>query len=93
MFINTGTIDPYVSLWGNKKTQYIKSSYELPVIYDKDIASVNKKRLIQADSEKIIIAGMAKKIECYYDDGHYMAGKSTTIIMNDQNREVPWNTY
>ena len=31
-FINSGTIDPYKTLWGKKKTQYIKKQYLYPSI-------------------------------------------------------------
>ena len=30
--------------------------------------------------EKIIIGGMTKILECFYDKGDYLAGKSTTIV-------------
>ena len=36
-FINTGTIDSYVSLWGIKLTTYLKTKYSKPVILEKDI--------------------------------------------------------
>ena len=78
--INTGTIDPYISLWGTKKTKYIKKTYEEPVISDANLKKINMKRYYQACSEKIIIGGMNKSLECFYDDGKYIAGKSTTII-------------
>lgn len=31
-FVNTGTIDPYQSLWATEKTQYIKHSFYKPVV-------------------------------------------------------------
>jgi hypothetical protein len=80
-FINTGTIDPYVSYWGSEKTTYIKSSYLHPVFKNSDLSKNYPNRFEQACSEKIIIGGMTKHLECYYDSGEYLAGKSTTIIM------------
>lgn len=82
-FINTGTIDPYISLWSNQKTQYIKNSYLKPIISNHDILLINKRRLNQSQSKKIIIGGMSKRIECFYDEGEYLAGKSTLIITED----------
>ncbi len=82
-FINTGTIDPYVSLWGDQKTNYIKDKYLYPMIENSAIEDINPSRSQQADSKKIIIAGMTKKIEAYYDSGEYLAGKSTIIIIDD----------
>lgn len=79
--INSGTIDPYTSLWGIKKTQYIKSSYERPVVEVEKIKISMPNRFNQSNSEKLIIAGMSKRLEVYYDDGQYVAGKSTTIIL------------
>ena len=81
--INTGTIDRYTSLWGSKKTQYIKGNYQHPYVSEHNLSQINKTRLLQAKSAKIIIAGMAKIIEAYYDDGNYLAGKSTLIILHN----------
>ncbi len=85
-FINTGTIDKYCSFWGNKKTQYIKTSYYKPVVLSSDLNHINPLRLEQANSNKIIIAGMAKGIEALYDKGEYLAGKSTSIILGDPEK-------
>ena len=79
--VNTGTIDKYINLWGFKKTNYIKGSYKNPLLKDEDIKKINPNRLIQASSKKIIIGGMTKELECYYDEGKFLAGKSTTIIL------------
>ncbi len=79
--INTGTIDPYISLWGIKPMQYIKSKYDFPTISKKDLKDINETRVEQAKTEKIIIAGMSSRIEAVYDEGGTLAGKSTTIIM------------
>ncbi|MGV8982833.1 TaqI-like C-terminal specificity domain-containing protein [Clostridium sp.] len=79
-FINTGTIHPYISLWGIKPTQYIKTSYTYPIVLDDALMQFSSLRSEQANSEKIIVAGMSKRLECYYDAGEYLAGKSTSII-------------
>lgn len=79
-FINTGTIDRYVSLWGIKNTKYIKENYFYPVICREDLRSISLTRENEANKEKIIVGGMNKYLECYLDFGDYLAGKSTTII-------------
>ena len=80
-FINTGTIDRYKSLWGIKETQYIKDRYQRPVLLEQSLLKLRGRRMKQANSPKIIIAGMSKVIECYLDLGaEYLAGKSTTIV-------------
>jgi len=81
-FINTGTIDPYISLWGERNTQYIKGSYVAPCVELNKLKKLLPNRAAQAKSEKIVIAGMSKGVEAYHDSGGmYLAGKSTTIIL------------
>lgn len=85
--INTGTIDPYKILWGEKPMQYIKNKYKNPCIKITDLISINKKRQEQAFSNKIIVAGMSKIIEAVFDTGKILAAKSTNIIIdNDTNK-------
>lgn len=81
-FINSGCIDRYCSLWGNKAVRYIKKSYNNPVLNLQDIKDINETRYNQAVSNKIIIANMTKDIEAFFDDGNYMAGKSTDLILS-----------
>jgi len=84
--INTGTIDPFVSLWGIKDTQYIKGKYKKPVISSEKLIEINSTRFNQSKKSKLIIAGMAKTFETFFDyNGEYLAGKSTTIIIEENN--------
>jgi type I restriction-modification system DNA methylase subunit len=81
--INSGTIDRYASLWGVKPMQYIKQKYEHPILPESCYSDIKKKRLEQAGKQKIIIAGMTKRLECYLDySGEYLAAKSTTIVVD-----------
>ena len=85
--INTGTIDPYTSLWGTTQTAYLKGKYLQPVINADDFASKFPRRVRQAKSSKIIISGM-RYFESYFDkDGKYVAGKSTIILLNAKKEE------
>ena len=80
--VNTGTIDPYISLFGSKPTRYIKGAYDYPVISASNLRKISQKRLEQAKAPKIIIGGMTKRLECFLDtQGHYLAGKSTVIVL------------
>ena len=79
--INTGTIDRYQSLWSKQPTRYIKASYNAPTVLDSDLCELSPRRFMQAQSKKIIIGGMTKILECIYDEGEYIAGKSTTIVL------------
>jgi hypothetical protein len=81
--INTGTIDPYINLWGNKVTSYLKLKFENPVVKKADLKSILPRRYEQSVTPKIIITGM-RYFECFYDiKGDYIAGKSTIIIKGD----------
>ncbi len=84
--INTGTIDPLQTLWGERQTRYLKSSYLEPIILDKDLEAISPRRLDQSKSLKIVIAGMSKRIEAFLDsNGDYMAGIATVIVVASDN--------
>lgn len=86
IFVNTGTIDRYSVLWGYNSTQYIKDKYEYPIIKKDIVKKKFTKRYDLASSEKIIAAGMVKRLEfCYDINSNILAGKSTTIILNKSN--------
>ena len=78
--INTGLIDPYESLYGIYPMQYLKGQYLYPVINRDELININKTRFDESQAVKIIIAGMSKRLECYYDTGCMLAGKSTIIV-------------
>lgn len=83
-FINTGTIDPYKYLWDTDKTQYIKHAFYKPIISKKELLNKFPTRYEEACLEKIIVGGMCKKLECFYDSGEVLAGKSTTVIFKSK---------
>ncbi|MBM3157650.1 MAG: hypothetical protein FJ004_10265 [Chloroflexi bacterium] len=91
-FINTGTIDPYTSFWGVTSTQYIKDSYQSPIVRETDLKRMSPRRYGQACAKKIIIGGMTKRLECFYDSGEYLAGKSTTIILEGNMQDLAYTT-
>ena len=88
--INTGTIDRYESLWPKKPTRYIKDSYNAPIVLDSDLREFSQRRFMQAQSTKIIIGGMTKILECVYDKGEYLAGKSTTIVLESGSMNLKY---
>ncbi len=79
-FINTGGLDPYKSFFGIEDMRYLKGKYLYPVVSVDDLRNMSEKRLKESSCEKIIIGGMTKILECFYDKGEYLAGKSTTIV-------------
>ena len=85
-FVNTGTIDKFLPLWGMKKLRYLGKSFQKPFINRKDVENRLPRRYEQSKRPKIIIAGMSLKIECFCDDkAEFMAGKSTSIILDSKN--------
>ena len=81
--INSGTIDRYRILWGEKAIRYLGFSTLRPVVSDSDIDKLPYKRKEQSKTPKIIVAGMTKSLECVLDpEGLYLAGKSTSIILS-----------
>jgi hypothetical protein len=89
--VNSGTIDRYCFLWGQKPMRYLGQSYWQPVIVEGDPGGICKaaqlppRRLQQARQPKIIVSGMTQRLECAIDpDGSFLAGKSTVIIYASQ---------
>ena len=81
--INTGTIDPYINLWGNKPMTYIKAKYLYPIVKLENIKSKE-----WTSKPKIALAGMATRLEAFIDiKGEFLPLKSTTVItsINDNN--------
>lgn len=84
-FVNTGTIDPFISLWGRKDTTYLKDKYNRPVISSLEFKNKYPKRFEQFNQPKLVISGM-RHFESFLDqDGDYVAGKSTEILVRKSN--------
>jgi hypothetical protein len=79
--VNSGTIDRYRLLWGEKPMRYLGQSYRYPIIPIAAIEQLPPQRYQQATQPKIIVAGMTRSLECALDAaGKIWAGKSTTLI-------------
>lgn len=83
--INTGTIDPYTTGWGMSSMNYIKDRYKYPYV---DTGTLKEKEWHKLN--KIIVAGMAIRIEAAYSDGdEFLPAKSTAVIYSkDGNDEI-----
>jgi hypothetical protein len=75
--INTGTIDPYVSLWGKERMTNKGEKFLTPYL-DIKKAKVSQRRINMYNSEKIIFAKMAKRVEAFLD----IAGEYSSINTN-----------
>jgi len=75
--VSSGCIDRYSCLWGELPTRYLKSKFQHPVL---DITStvVSESRKKQYQSQKIIVAGMTKRLEAILDTGK-LAGSIPTV--------------
>lgn len=81
--VNSGTIDCYQLLWGQKTLRYLGQTYQHPIISSTHQNQLPAKRLQQAQTPKIILAGLAKILEAAVDlTGEVLAGKSTVIIFS-----------
>ena len=84
--INSGTIDPFVSLWGIRNCRYLKGSYLRPIVPFEDLKKYSENRYTQSISSKVVVASMTTRFEACLDiEGKYLAGKSTTIILGDKD--------
>jgi len=79
--VNSGTIDRYRNLWGQKRLRYLGQTYQHPIVAAERLLHLSPKRLDQARQPKIIVAGMSQRLECILDQtGGILAGKSTSVI-------------
>lgn len=60
--LTTGSIDPYVEMWGQNKTKYLKGDYDYPVIR-RD--AVNQKAWTHLP--RIVVGGMGVRFEVFAD--------------------------
>ena len=86
MFVNTGTIDPFRVLWGERETRYLKKKLSRPVIEQGKLEHRFPRRFAQAQQPKLILSGM-RYFEAFLDkDGSFVAGKSSVIVIPKNNK-------
>lgn len=84
--VNSGTIDRYRCLWGEKLCRYLGRTFRYPGVIEPQISQLPAKRLQQARQPKIIVAGLSRMLECMVDpEGTVLAGKSTSVITSSLN--------
>jgi len=84
--VNSGTLDRYRYLWGEKRLRYLGTTYQHPVIPLRQWPQLPPQRLFQARQPKILIASMTRRLEAFLDEtGGILAGKSTTVILPHTN--------
>lgn len=79
--INTGTIDPFVKQWGSRPTRYLRGAWIRPVVPAAWLDEHLPRRAAQARSAKVLVAGLAARIEAVVDEGGALCGKSAVQII------------
>lgn len=82
--ITTGLIEPGRSMWGKAHCRFLRRRLLFPRV---DMASISQRRRTQAAQPKMIVAGLSKRIEAYFDAaGEALGSVSTyTIVHSDKN--------
>ena len=102
--VNTGLLDPFRILWGERPLRYLGQSYERPWVDPEELARVMPGRADQARQAKIIVGGLTRRLECAWDGGGsarseggetrglggLLAGKSTSLVL-PREREGEWD--
>jgi hypothetical protein len=79
-FVVSGNIRRHFHTWPREPVQYIKTAYRTPVL-DKQHGAVSLARAQQIESQKLIVAGIARRPTCVWDGQGMAAGKSTVIVI------------
>jgi SAM-dependent methyltransferase len=80
--VTTGLIEPNACLWGQRPCRYLKKDYQHPRLdLSNPLTRSLAKRIATARRPKILIAGLAKKIEAFLDPtGQFIGAVSTFSI-------------
>jgi SAM-dependent methyltransferase len=85
--ITTGLIEPRQCLWGQAPCRYLKKDYQHPrLTLSPNLTHSLATRAQNAKRPKILLAGLAKKIEAFLDPtGQYIGAVSTYSIYHPQD--------
>jgi hypothetical protein len=75
--VNTGTIDPFRSLWGVERMTHAKKRFLTPYL---DARRVSKNRRTLYESPKVLFAKLAKSCEAFLDDNGAYASLNTNCF-------------
>ncbi|TVQ16792.1 MAG: hypothetical protein EA367_19120 [Leptolyngbya sp. DLM2.Bin15] len=82
--VNSGTLDRYRLLWGDKKLRYLGTHYQRPYLSAEHLHQLSPRRSHQARQPKLIVAGLTRRLESVLDEqGKILPAKSTSIILAD----------
>lgn len=84
--INTGTIDPFRSWWGERVCKYLGFKDEYIAVDREALAEIAPRRAAQAAKPKVVIGGMGSRLEAFADDvGAYLCGKSAVLLLPNED--------
>jgi hypothetical protein len=88
--ITTGLIEPRESLWGQRTCRYLKKDYRHPrlTLSDKLTRSLAT-RAKNARRPKILLAGLARKIEAFLDPTGDCIGAVSTYSIYHRTDDIP----
>ncbi len=75
--VTTGSIDPFVCLWGTRKTRYLKRDLTTPWLAR---SVVSARRAALYDQPKVLVAGLSKVLEAVVDDGACAGAVATLAV-------------
>lgn len=79
--VNTGLIDPFERLWGDRPARYLKSDWVAPTLSVSELRAHFPKRAAQALSAKVLIAGLARRVEAVVAPPGVLCGKSARQLI------------
>jgi hypothetical protein len=77
--VNTGTVDPYTSMWGQKEFRYLKHKFKRPVIEKDSLKNTLPHKQSQLLSPKIILSGL-RYFEALPDLSGSVIGTKSTVV-------------
>ncbi len=80
--VNSGTLDPERTLWGERDLRYLKTRWRHPIVPTDRLSALSDRRLAQARAPKVIVASLTRRIEAFVDrKGGWLPAKSTTVVL------------
>lgn len=81
--LTTGLIEPDACLWGTETCRYLKADYSHPAIAEANLPADIAARVVKARRPKVIVAGLGKRLEAYFDRaGEYCGAVQTFTILH-----------
>jgi len=78
--VNTGLIDPGRVLWGARPLRYLKRDYARPVVPLDALRRTLPRQAMQAEATKVVVAGLASRLEAAVLPPGWLAGKSVVVL-------------